>query len=480
MSEASHSEKQQEGKQLAVICLGAFLFFNSFGSINVALPEIQKHFGSSLAAIQWVSMMGLVMISSLSFCFGRAGDLLGQRKLHRAGVVLYALGAGLAAFATTFPSLLFFRGVMSVGLAMALPVSAAILAAVYPPERRGWALGLFASAIAVGRATGPTVGGFLVHLWGWRAIFALNFVIGIFVCIAVFRVFKGREARKRGSFDFAGAIALMIGYPALLIALSLGANSGWTSRQTLFWLALAAGGLPAFFFIERRVKVPLVDFAIFKSRPLAAALISLAVGTASYSPINVAAPLFMQTALALSPLAIGFAMAALPVCTALASPVSGRLADRLDPRSLAALGLVFILAGIFVYAGLGLDATALSVAIALMLIGTGTGFFNPANQKAAFATVAVEDYGILSAMLASFGTAAGTLGTTLTVALIETVMAQKNADAPAAFAAAQSFAFYALAPLAALALLVALVGRRLALDSSVRAQDDRDGAGDHA
>jgi len=130
MSEASHTEKPQEWKQLAVICLGAFLFFNSFGSINVALPEIQKHFGSSLSAIQWVSMMGLVMLSSLSFCFGRAGDLLGQRTLHRAGVLLYALGAGLAALATSFPQLLIFRGVMSVGLAMALPVSAAILAAV--------------------------------------------------------------------------------------------------------------------------------------------------------------------------------------------------------------------------------------------------------------------------------------------------------------------------------------------------------------
>lgn len=480
MSEAAHTESKQEWKQLAVICLGAFLFFNSFGSINVALPEIQKHFGSSLAAIQWVSMMGLVMLSSLSFCFGRAGDLLGQRTLHRAGVLLYALGAGLAALSTSFPQLLIFRGVMSVGLAMALPVSAAILAAVYPPERRGWALGLFASAIAVGRTTGPTVGGFLVHLWGWRSIFALNFAIGLLVTAVVFSVFKGREERKHGSFDLAGSLALIVGYPALLIALSLGANSGWTSRQTLFWLALAACGLPAFFYIERHAKKPLIDFAIFKSRPLSAALISLAVGTASYSPINLAAPLFMQTALALSPFAIGFVMAALPVCTALASPLSGRLADRLEPRSLAALGLGFILAGIFVYAGLGLDATALSVALALMLIGTGTGFFIPANQKAAFATVGVEDYGILSAMLASFGTAAGTLGTTLTVALIETVMSRGNADAPAAFAAAQSFAFFSLVPLAALAIVVTLVGRKLSIDSGVRAQDDRDRAGDDA
>jgi EmrB/QacA subfamily drug resistance transporter len=480
MSASPQPSPQQEWKQLAVVCCGAFLFFNSFGSINVALPEIQNHFGSSLAAIQWVSMMGLVMLSSLSFCFGRAGDLLGQRTLYRAGVVLYAAGAGLAALSTAFSHLLIFRGVMSVGLAMALPMSAAILAAVYPVERRGWALGLLASAVAVGRTTGPTIGGFLVHLWGWRAVFALNLLVGIFVSIAVFSVFKGGERRRRGPFDYWGAIALMIGYPALLIALSLGANSGWTSPQMIFWWAIAAAGLAAFVYIERHAATPLIDVALFKSRPLSAALLSLALGTAAYAPINVAAPLFMQQGLALSPLAVGFVMAALPVCTAVASPLSGRLADRLEPRSVAALGMGFILAGIFVYAGVGLESTAWSIAVALMLIGTGTGFFIPANQKAAFAAVASADYGILSAMLSSFGTAASTLGTTLTVSMIETLMAESNAAAPAAFADAQRFAFFTLVPLAAVALVATLAGRKLAKKSGVRAQDDRDGSGDHA
>ncbi len=468
----------QERKQLAVICLGAFLFFNSFGSINVALPDIQREFGSSLAAIQWVSMMGLVMLSSLSFCFGRAGDLLGQRTIYRAGVLLYAAGAGLAALSTTFPQLLLFRGVMSVGLAMALPMSAAILAAIYPPERRGRALGVFAAAIAVGRATGPTVGGFLLHLSSWRAVFVLNLAIGVAVSAAVFSVFKGREKRKRGNFDFPGAFALMIGFPALLIALSLGANSAWTSAPTVFWASLAGVGLTLFFFIERRAKNPLIDVALFKSRPLAAALVSLAVGTAAYSPINLTAPLFMQQALALSPLTVGFVMAALPVCTACASPISGTLADRLEPRSVAAVGLALILAGLAVYAALGVASSASSVALALMLIGCGTGFFIPANQKAAFATVASEDYGILSAMLASFGTAASTLGTTLTVALIETAMARAGGATPASFAAAQSLAFSILAPLAGVALGISLIGRRSSARS--RVDDDRDGAGYHA
>ncbi|HEY1371736.1 MAG TPA: MFS transporter [Candidatus Binatia bacterium] len=453
--------RKKEWPQLLVICLGAFLFFNSFGSLNVALPNIQTEFGSSLAAIQWVSMMGLVMLSSLSFCFGRAGDLLGQRTLYRAGVVLYAGGAGLAALAGAFWQLLLFRAVMSIGLAMALPMSAAIVATIYPQERRGRALGLFASAVAVGRATGPTVGGFLLHLFSWRAVFLINCVIGIAVCAAVFSVFTGRDERRRGAFDYPGAVALMIGYPSLLIALSIGAGAGWSAPRTLAWLALACAGLVSFFFIERRTADPLIERALFKSRPLAAVLVSLAAASASYAPINLSAPIFMQKALGLAPLAIGFVMAALPVCTALASPLSGALADRFEPRSLAAGGVVLILAGIVVYAFLGVDATGLSVALALLLIGGGTGFFIPANQKAAFAAAPSEDYGVLSAMLSAIGTAASTLGTTVAVALIETGMAAHADFSPRAFAEAQSFAFAMMVPLAAVAFASALVGRRL-------------------
>jgi MFS family permease len=158
--------------------------------------------------------------------------------------------------------------------------------------------------------------------------------------------------------------------------------------------------------------------------------------------------------------------------------VSGALADRLEPRSVAAIGLGLILAGIIVYAGLGTGAAALSVAFALMLIGAGTGFFIPANQKAAFATVASEDYGILAAMLSSFGTAASTLGTTLTVALIETVMAEHNGDG-AGFAGAQRFAFSMLVPLAGAALVIALIGRKLPQKGS-RVENDGGGADYHA
>lgn len=449
---------KEELEVLWVVCLGAFLFFNSIGSINVALPAIQREFGASLATIQWVSIIGVVMISSLSLCFGRAGDILGRRKLYRVGVALYALGSGLSALSQSVVQLLIFRGLMTIGLAMAVPLSAAILAAKFPPERRGWVLGWYASAVGIGRATGPTFAGMLLYFFGWRAIFLMNLVIGFFVSVAVFLVLRGEEERRAEPFDFIGAAALLIGYPALLIALSLGAHTRWTSPQVPLWFFVAAAGMMSFVWIELRTQRPLINPAFFRSLPFSAAILSLAIFSVVHSPVGMFGPFYVENVLGFASVSVGLIMTTLPVFTALSSPLSGRLADRLEARYVAALGLVFLLVGIWVYARLGTSTHYLWVVASLALIGLGIGFFIPANQRAAFAAVGPEHYGIVSAMLASFSAGSGTLGVTVAVAIIEATMAGKGFDDLAAFAAAQQFAFLALLPFAGAAIVVSLAG----------------------
>ena len=329
---------REQLKVLSVVCLAAFLFFNSYGSISVALPTIQSQLGISLAALQWISFVGLVMVSSLSLSFGKAGDLLGRNRLYRFGVTLYTVGSGLAAFAGSYSQLLTFRIVMTIGLAMAFPMSAAILASRCPPQRRGEVLGWLAASIAIGRATGPAVGGLMLFLWGWRAIFLANFSIGLGVSLAVFKVLKGEDERKKEPFDYWGALTLVVGYPSLLLALSLGAKSGWTSFYVLLWFSLSVLGLFSFTVTEFRAKSPLIRPSFFKSIPLSAALLSLALNSGVHYPIFMLGPLYMQNVLGFSPLVIGLVATTLPLLTAVTSPVSGRLADRMDARSVAAVG----------------------------------------------------------------------------------------------------------------------------------------------
>lgn len=435
---------KQERRILITVCLGTLLFFNSFTSINIALPAIQREFGISLAVAQWVSILGVVMMSTLSLCFGRAGDIIGRRKLYRAGIILYTLGSGLAATSGSIVQLLIFRGIMAVGLAMAAPLSAAILASNFVPERRGWALGLYASAGSIGRAIGPTIGGILLYYYSWRAIFLMNFLVGFCVSVAVFMVLKGEDARYPEPFDFIGTAALLIAYPSLLIALSLGAGSQWTGWIIHVCFLIAAVGTASFVWIESRVQKPLINPYLFRNLAFSGALISLTLFSATHSPIVIVGPLYMENVLGLSTAFVGLVMSALPVFTALSSPLSGRLADRFNSMYVALLGMAFLLVGIWLYAHLGTKDHYAWVAVSFAFIGTGIGLFTPANQRMAFSAIGQEHYGIVSAMIASIYTGAGTLGITVTVAFLERMMGGKGFDNPAIFVSAQRFAFLML------------------------------------
>lgn len=452
--------RAEERAILTVTCLAAFLFFNSFGGIGVALPAIQKQFGNRLSEIQWITLMGVVTISTLSFCFGRAGGRFGQRRLYKIGVALYAGGAGLGGVSTSFAELLGARAVMALGLAMALPMSTAILAASFDSKRRGRVLGLFASAVAIGRMTGPALGGFLLELGGWPWIFWMNFILGLVVTVAVLKIFPGPEETRFEVFDTWGALALLIGYPALLIALTFGGTLGWLSAPVIGSFAIAAVGLVSFIWIELHALKPLVDVTIFRDPLLAGALITVVLSHLINQPIALAAPLYLQNVLGASGILSGLILAVLPLSTALASPLGGGLADRVDPWTISSFGVALLVLGIASYATLGTASHLTLVGAVLAVIGAGIGLLTPASQKIAFASVRQEDYGVLAAMLSSFGTAAGTIGITITVALMDATSGPRLWQSPAAFATAQQFAFACLVPVGLIAIGVALKCRR--------------------
>jgi MFS family permease len=273
-------------------------------------------------------------------------------------------------------------------------------------------------------------------------------------------VLRGADERRRGSFDFLGALSLIIGFPSLLIALTLGARTGWESAAIVFWFGAAAAGLASFVRREIHFRAPLMNLLYFKDRSLATALLALVLATLAFYPVTIFGPLYIRNVIQASPLWVGVAMAALPLCTTLSSPLSGRLSDRFNARSVALLGLCLILSGLYFYARLGVGSTMTGSILVLSVLGAGIGLFVPATEKMAFAAVPSRDYGMLSAMLTSFGTGSGALGTAIAVALAEAVRSGAAIEDAAGFAHSQQFAFASLLPLAVLAVLVTLAGRR--------------------
>ena len=459
--------RAREIRVLSVLSAGTFLFFNSYGSINVAIPMIQAEFGSSLSAVQWIATMGLVLSSSVALCLGRAGDILGRNRLYKVGVTLYGAGSALAAASQTFLQLLACRVVMTVGLAMAMPMSTAITAAASQPERTGWSLGVLLSAAGVGRATGPALGGFFIHLAGWRAVFLANAAIGFAVSVAVWRMLQGGERRSRESFDYPGAAALILGYPSVLVGLSLGANSGWRSPLVAWWFLLGGAGVAAFVLRQLRARRPLIPLPLMTDGPLVLSFLTMILFSAAYFPIFMLSPLYMRNVLEVTPLHLGLILTTLPVVAAVCSPLSGRLSDRVEPWFLVAAAHSAGAAGILVYAGLRDGSSPAMVLLALALVGVGVGFSLPANQRIVFSLAPREHYGVAGGLLSACGPGAGALGIGLAVSLMEAAAS----TGAAGFVAAQRAAMLWLLPLPFLALGLAVIGRARARGRRAPAAD---------
>jgi EmrB/QacA subfamily drug resistance transporter len=437
---------------------GSFVLMSNLSSINVALPHIQRDFGSSLSDVKWVAIIGFIISASLSLLFGRVGDIYGRNRIYRTGVIVYTTGSLLCALAISLPMLLAMRVVMAVGMAMVIPLSGAILAAAAKPERRGQLIGMSASFAAAGQLMGPTIGGFILDVFSWRGIFVFNGTLGVLLCIAQFVLLRGIvDERRTGRLDLIGAALMLVAFPSLLLGLSFGPRDGWTEGSTLMWFGLSAAGFVAFTIWEARFPAPLARFGLFKHLPFVVAIVGVAVTAFVQNPMTLFVPVYLQTVLKLGSFDVGLLMVSLPLATLVAGPIGGRLADRYPPGIVAAGGIALLLVAIFTYAQLHVNTAPLVVLAPLVLVGASVAIARTANQLVAYRSVTPPEYGSLAAMLNSASMLAGTLGTTITVAISESLAVKGNAES---FADAQSRTFTLLLPLLALGVAISFFGGR--------------------
>jgi len=445
----------EEVMLIFILGAGSFMLMSNLSSIAVALPHIQEDFDSSLSTIKWVSIVGFIVAASLSLCFGRVGDIYGRRSVYRAGIGVYTVGAGLCTVAPSLEALIASRIVMAVGLGMASPLSAAIIAASVKPERRGQVVGLLVSFAAAGQLMGPTLGGFILEISNWRGIFLFNFGLSLSLCLAQALFLRGADERRPGMLDVLGMLLLLGAYPALLIGLSLGPTHGWSASSTLIWLSLAMLGFVAFAWREYSFAAPLVSFRLLQIPELRLALFLLGITAFVQNPITLYVPIYLQQALTLNAFDVGLLMMALPLSTLMSGPIGGRLADRYPPRLVAGAGIALLCIAVAAYGRMGIATAPLLILVPLVLTGAAGGLSRPATQVAAFATVRPEDFGSVSAMQTSLMMLAGTLGTTVTVATSDSV---SDGSGAASFVSAQQTAFLALVPLLLVGLAVSVIG----------------------
>ena len=180
----------------------------SFSIVFVALNAIAEDFGETLRAVSWVIIAQSLTISAVMLPLGRVADIIGRKKIHLMGQALFIAGAIFAAFSPSLGILIAARVVMSVGSSMGQAVGTAIIVSVFPSNQRGLAIGSQTTAVAIGGATGPIVGGVLLQWWSWQSLFIVMAVPMIIAMIWSFIVLD--ESRNRPPKEgITGGVALI-------------------------------------------------------------------------------------------------------------------------------------------------------------------------------------------------------------------------------------------------------------------------------
>ena len=404
---------------LAAMCFALFMIMLDNTVVNVALPSIQEDLGASLSTLAWTVSAYTLSLGVLLITGGRLGDIYGRRRVFLIGVVLFAASSAFIGFSQTEAWLIGGRAVQGIGAALMMPATLSIITNTFPPQERGKALGMWAGVSALALAIGPVVGGYLVEYVSWQSIFFLNVPVAIgALAITLFSTHESRDETVAKTLDIAGIVTITIGLGALTLALLEAHDWGWGSPRTLGLLAVAALGIAAFAAVERRVRVPMVDFAFFGSRTfLGASLVAFIVSFAMLAMFFFIA-IYMQTIEGYTPLEAGIRFLPTTLCIILISPFSGRLADSIGPRPLMTGGLLLVAVSLFWQSFLSVGSGFGFLAPGFILMGIGMGFIMSPMSTAAMNAVDRTKAGVAGGILSMSRMIGGTLGIAVLGALV--------------------------------------------------------------
>ncbi len=406
---------------MAAVSMGIFLATLDGSIVNIAMPTLETQLNTELAIVQWVILAYLLTVTTLLLGIGRLSDIIGKKSLYTAGFIIFTIGSGLCALAPDVGWLIGFRVVQAIGAALMMALGPAIVTEAFPASERGKALGINGLAVSLGIITGPTLGGILIDTFSWHAIFLVNLPFGIFGTWLVLRVVPATTPPGGQRFDYAGAGTMFFSLIALLMALTLGQQMGFTSPEVL-WLLLAwLLMLALFLLIEWRSPQPMIDLRLFTNSDFSIDLITGYISFVLIAGVLFLMPFYLENVLGYAPSIAGQLLAVLPITLGITAPLSGWLSDQFGTRLITVIGLFLMVIGYGLITFLNGETTALGFILIMLPLGLGMGTFQSPNNSAIMGSVPPAQLGVASGLLAI----TRTLGQTTGIAILNALWASR-------------------------------------------------------
>jgi EmrB/QacA subfamily drug resistance transporter len=365
-------------------------------AVNIAFPDITGSFDLPIAMIQWVVIAYVLTYASLMLAFGRVGDIWGHGRVFRIGLLWSGLAYVLCGVAPSFGWLLFCRFLQGVGASLIVSCAPALVTGLFPEEKRSRAVAVFTLMYAIGSAAGPLLGGALVQIWGWPAVFWFRAPIALTALVFIEGLLAAPRSAMREAVDIVGAGLLAIGISTLLLLLNQLQQIERHEFLATILLAIAVSCLAGFVYWERRAAHPIINLEFFRAASFTTLNVaSVLVYLTSFS-VLLFGPYYLVRYAGLSVPMAGGVLAASFAGSIVASPLAGLLIERLPARRIAAFGAFLGGAGLVAIGSDDPAAAQQTVAIAgiLVLQGLGVGLFQVAYMDIVMRTLPRHHRGV--------------------------------------------------------------------------------------
>lgn len=405
---------------LAVITSVLFVTFLDNTIVAVALASIQSDLHAGITALQWVVSAYALPFAALMLTFGTLSDHFGRRRMMVAGLAVFTAGSILGLCSTSSGMLIGARAVMGIGAAASEPGTLSMIRQLYPDRvDRAQALGVWSAISGLALAAGPVLGGILVGLWSWRAVFAFNVAAGLVAIAGVRMVLPEIVTPRRQRLDVAGYVWGALALTAATFATIVGETDGYSTWWIIVMYAGAATALGVFLLQERRAAEPVLDLRFFRRGPFTAGMVVALTGFFATFSVFFFIPLFVQVLGGTSPYHLVADFAPMAAALVVGSAVCGRWIARAGPRPPMVFGGILAGAGILVTnafitptSGVGLFGWSLS------MVGAGLGVLMVAATASVLGTVPAERSGMAASAVNTSRELGAVAGVTILGAII--------------------------------------------------------------
>ncbi|MDH4146960.1 MAG: MFS transporter [Acidimicrobiia bacterium] len=431
-------QRADHWKAFIAIAISFVTMVFSMTMVFVALAAMADHYGVTLRAISWVVIVQSLVISALMMPLGRVADMVGRRRVHLGGLVLFAFGSVGVAFAPTFALMLVGRVVMSFGNAMTQAVGTAMVVAVFPPDQRGKALGSQTSVVAIGAAMGPIGAGLVLQVLPWQALFLMLIPPLVVAYVAGYKLLDEAQVSASGdapsgprpAFDWGGAALSALAITAMVLTVSNPFALAWTSPAMVAGAVVIVVLFATFVRWELRQDAPMLELRFFAVPTFSMAVTSRTLGFVGYTAVSFLMPIFLISVRGLREGATGAVLFLASLGMGLAANQSGRYSDRFGERPVFLVGFALNAASLAGIAMLG-RTTPLALAMVLLFAnGLALGLWNVPNGSAILASVPAQHLGVVGAFMNLTRNIGNVVGQALAAAIVVGVMTARGLDVP--------------------------------------------------